>query len=28
VTRLAKRGWHYRRILHQQLDPVRIVVVR
>jgi hypothetical protein len=27
VTRLAKRGWHYRRILHQQLDPVRIVVV-
>jgi hypothetical protein len=28
VTRLAKRGWGYQRILHQQLDPVRIVVVR
>ena len=26
VTRLARRGWGYKRIIHQQLDPVRIVI--
>lgn len=25
VTRLARRGWGYKRIIHAQLDPVRIV---
>jgi hypothetical protein len=25
VTRLARRGWGYKAIIHQQLDPVRIV---
>jgi hypothetical protein len=24
VTRLARRGWHWRRIIHAQLDPVTI----
>jgi hypothetical protein len=26
ITRMAKWGWPWRRIVHQQLDPVRIVI--